>query len=535
MEQIAQQIIDQFQSLAEQRGFTPIRPGLVDGGQGKAAGAGQPLSPLETVKPPLDISSREIDRILLNLDPGMHHDDWVTVGMALHHQFQGSDKGLALWDNWSKVDPIKYSRGECRKRWSSFSAASPTRRPTTFATLKKWAADHTHPMPPLKLAAAGISLPRPAPDLDAVFSTVEELQSAALHPRVIAEHLFFADVIGIAGGGGSGKTTQVLYELAHLAAGKTLYDRHPTTRPDGTGGKVLLITKEDSRAVCQARLWRLLLHNGFSQAEIALVAQNLGIWDVTGSGGANRLVRTDGDIETTDLVDRIVEATASYHDQLDMIVFDPLVSFGANEDRANDNAQALIEAARSLVKQLNCCVQYVHHTGKQQYRDANDGSVDQYIFRGGSALVDGMRGARAVLPLQGAINAADLGIEPLHPASESSWAEIRHLKNTYSRIGEDRLLIERCGWALDFHWTEQIPEDARMQAEKEAVVKWLADHAHIECSRNGMEERKAHEQEMSPAMSRNRFRQVLRLLIDEGQVEEGGEGDKRRKILRLKS
>jgi len=49
------------------------------------------------------------------------HDLWVKVGMALHHQFEGSDAALAIWDKWSARSD-RYEDGECAKRWRSFNA-----------------------------------------------------------------------------------------------------------------------------------------------------------------------------------------------------------------------------------------------------------------------------------------------------------------------------------------------------------------------------------------------------------------------------
>ena len=62
----------------------------------------------------------------------------------------------------------------------------------------------------------------------------------------------------------------------------------------------------------------------------------------------------------------------------------------------NDAEQGLIEAARRLRKALNCCIRYIHHTGKQNARDK---STDQYTGRGGSAFADGCRMVHVLQPL----------------------------------------------------------------------------------------------------------------------------------------
>lgn len=62
--------------------------------------------------------------------------------------------------------------------------------------------------------------------------------------------------------------------------------------------------------------------------------------------------------------------------------------------RAREGEQGLIEAARRVRRAIECCVLYVHHSGKQNARDR---ATDQYAGRGGSAFADS---SRMVLVLQ---------------------------------------------------------------------------------------------------------------------------------------
>jgi hypothetical protein len=58
--------------------------------------------------------------------PPDDYDEWISVGMALHHESDGSENGLVLWDEWS-LSSGKYdeSRGnECRYKWQSFRGKS---------------------------------------------------------------------------------------------------------------------------------------------------------------------------------------------------------------------------------------------------------------------------------------------------------------------------------------------------------------------------------------------------------------------------
>jgi hypothetical protein len=63
------------------------------------------------------------DEVLAHLDPE-GYADWIKVGQALHHQFQGSGDGLALWDEWSQGSG-KWVEGVCDQRWDTFDSTRP--------------------------------------------------------------------------------------------------------------------------------------------------------------------------------------------------------------------------------------------------------------------------------------------------------------------------------------------------------------------------------------------------------------------------
>jgi len=60
---------------------------------------------------------------LEHLDPDMGYESWVAVGMAIHHEYGGSDEGFKLWDAWSS-DGQKYNGSEMRSKWQSFDGGS---------------------------------------------------------------------------------------------------------------------------------------------------------------------------------------------------------------------------------------------------------------------------------------------------------------------------------------------------------------------------------------------------------------------------
>jgi putative DNA primase/helicase len=78
------------------------------------------------------------DEIAPYLDLDMHYEDWIKVGQAIYHQFDGSEEGFALWDEMFQ-DSGKYG-GESygRDRWRSFKTHRAFGRgPVTLASVIK--------------------------------------------------------------------------------------------------------------------------------------------------------------------------------------------------------------------------------------------------------------------------------------------------------------------------------------------------------------------------------------------------------------
>lgn len=85
----------------------------------------------------------ELAQLLNNLDPDSDHDEWLNVGMALHHETGGSGAGLQLWDTWSAEATRIGSDGKgvyrglehLATRWRSFSSSA-GKRSITVAYLR---------------------------------------------------------------------------------------------------------------------------------------------------------------------------------------------------------------------------------------------------------------------------------------------------------------------------------------------------------------------------------------------------------------
>lgn len=120
---------------------------------------------------PMGLSETEIDSTIADLpeDWVEDHDLWVQTGMALHHEYQGSQVGFEKWCQWARRS-TKFDLRDSKTRWKSFKGR---RNPVRMATLIKAAADHR-----LAVAHAGLDDLLGGAEIDLV--TEQSLESRAL-------------------------------------------------------------------------------------------------------------------------------------------------------------------------------------------------------------------------------------------------------------------------------------------------------------------------------------------------------------------
>ena len=186
-----------------------------------------------------------------------------------------------------------------------------------------------------------------------------------------------------------------------------------------------------------------------------------------------------------------------------LVTIDPAVSFGVGESRVNDAEQGLIEAARRLRKALNCCIRYIHHTGKQNARDK---TTDQYTGRGGSAFADGCRMVHILQPLDAAAwrKATGLDLEP-----GDNGLILARPKMSYCPPQGD-ILLRRRGYL--FEHVEGIDADpmGALRRDGDALIAIMRELDYP--TQNTLET-------IDTGLGRNRTRAVVRYLLDTGLVE----------------
>jgi hypothetical protein len=75
----------------------------------------------------LDERLRKLDACLsviepdrLGRDDAERYAEWIRVGIICSNESDGDERGLELWDNWSKRGR-RYEQGVCEDKWGSFA------------------------------------------------------------------------------------------------------------------------------------------------------------------------------------------------------------------------------------------------------------------------------------------------------------------------------------------------------------------------------------------------------------------------------
>lgn len=155
--------------------------------------------------------------------------DWLRVGMALHHETDGSDEGCELWREWSATSH-KYDDADLTRVWESFGKGT-DRALVTLKTLRDM---HDPSDPACEAARHALTMP----EFDDVTAQAEAATAAAQAASVAAHPWArFIDLTGplaatpfvipgfiqegtvlVSGAPGAGKTTAIV-PLALIAAG----------------------------------------------------------------------------------------------------------------------------------------------------------------------------------------------------------------------------------------------------------------------------------------------------------------------------
>lgn len=128
--------VEEFESQAESRGWVPKK---ANSKRKVRAGAEYDYDDaFVTDALPVELPAEEIRRKLDLVPNPEDHDHWFQVGMALYHQFDGSEQGLEMWHAWSSQAP-NYDLEALDERWKTFAIEGKKRQPITARYILKHA------------------------------------------------------------------------------------------------------------------------------------------------------------------------------------------------------------------------------------------------------------------------------------------------------------------------------------------------------------------------------------------------------------
>ena len=290
--------------------------------------------------------------------------------------------------------------------------------------------------------------------------TDEELTAARLAPTCFVENYLYADLALVCAAGGTGKTTMLIHEVVCIALGFPVWGNR-VAQP----GKTLFITAEDSRELFAARLREVMDTLRLTDQERARAVASIAVWDVSDQVARLACLDSAGNIQLTTLADDIVAAFKGQG--IVQVVFDPAISFGPGERLVNDAEQAVVLAARRIIRGLNCCVRIIHHTGKV---NARNGAIDQYAGRGGSAFADG---ARMVTILSSLGDGSPFALPDGFTVQEGESGFILARAKLSYCAPQPNIFIRRSGYHFDHVIEERLNPEQRVTRDAQTVLAFL--------------------------------------------------------------
>lgn len=288
----------------------------------------------------------ELKELLQHQDPDMSRDDWVRVGMALHHETGGDVEGFELWDKWSQGSKKYKDVRDLHAVWRSFhdspnSVTVGSLRQDAVASIDDF--DVVEDIPPEAdpwVAAAKQKRDR--------FQLVPVSEIAERDPPkwIVDDLVQESDLAMMIGAPGAGKSFVALDLAFSIATGHTWMNK----KTNETGPVVWIAAEAAGAMRNRAR--------AYSHAR-GVVLETIDFWVVE-----QTITLMDNEQATA-----ITAAIAEKKPKL--IVVDTLAaaSGGANENSGED-MNVVLSNCRRLHEATGALVLLIHHTGKDAARGA---------------------------------------------------------------------------------------------------------------------------------------------------------------------
>ena len=312
------------------------------------------------LEPRVGLSNEQVEELLNVLDPDMPREDWIRVGMAVHHETHGD--GFDLWDQWSALGGKYTSEMDMQIQWDSFTRRQGVgQKQVTMASVLKMVKDaNNQPVTAEALKAKVAEIEQMVANLPAAvgvhtpegylgkFPVITAGTIARREPNdwFIKGLLPKADLVVLYGASGSGKTFVALDLAAAIARGVAWRDLRTKK------ARVLYIAAEGGGSVGK-RFEAYARHHDINASDL-----DIGVITVP----PNFMAKDD-------IGELVASITAS--GGVDLIIVDTYaqVTPGSNENSGEDMGLALANA-RSLTEAAGATVLLVHHSGKDASRGA---------------------------------------------------------------------------------------------------------------------------------------------------------------------
>ncbi|MCH7334692.1 phage/plasmid primase, P4 family [Acinetobacter modestus] len=96
--------------------------------------------PFAGIEPKVGLTLTDAQSLIKFIDSS-DYQTWLKAGMALHHEFDGSDEALSLWNDWSSIASNYQSFDDLKYRWDNFAQGG--QNPITCRWLKKFGEEAT--------------------------------------------------------------------------------------------------------------------------------------------------------------------------------------------------------------------------------------------------------------------------------------------------------------------------------------------------------------------------------------------------------
>lgn len=143
-EEDARAIVAEFERVcAETDGYTLKKTSRALSSRVRSGGAGRidPDDPFAADAPKVDLSDDELHARLLMVPGADDYETWLQIGMALFHQYDGEERGLELWHDWSQTAD-NYKAEALDEKWDTFDITDKGRAPVTARLIIKLAGEH---------------------------------------------------------------------------------------------------------------------------------------------------------------------------------------------------------------------------------------------------------------------------------------------------------------------------------------------------------------------------------------------------------